>query len=104
MKLIRIVLFLAALIVGVSIGLSNRQAVELRLEPIPYAVDLPLFVIIFASIFVGLLIGAAAMWLRDGQVRRRAREAERRSRDLEREAASHDQGEKRPALPDSRAA
>lgn len=106
MKLIRIVLFLVALVVGISIGLSNRQLVELKLEPVPYAIDVPLFAVIFASIFVGLLVGALTVWLRDGRVRRRARQAEHRAHDLEREVQQTKERsrDERPALPGSRAA
>ncbi|WP_164516650.1 lipopolysaccharide assembly protein LapA domain-containing protein [Minwuia thermotolerans] len=106
MKFLKILLFLAILVIGVSIGLSNRQAVELRLEPVPYAIDLPLFVVIFAAMFAGLLIGALAMWLRDGRVRRRARQAEHRAQDLEREVRQSGDGERadRPALQKPKAA
>jgi uncharacterized integral membrane protein len=90
-KLIRLVIFLAAVIVGVSVGISNRQPVAIALEPIPYSIELPLFVVIFASLFVGILFGGLVVWWQDGRVRRRARRAEVRAVKLEKELADTEQ-------------
>jgi len=90
MKLIRLVLFLILAIVGISVAISNRQPVDLALEPIPFAISVPLYWIIFASLFAGILIGAFTMWWRDGRVRRRARRAESQARTLEKELKTGD--------------
>lgn len=85
MKLLRWIVLPPALLVAISIGASNREPVTLRLEPVPYAMEIPLFAVIFAAVFVGILVGAAAMWLRDGRVRRQARAARSRAAGLERD-------------------
>ncbi len=90
MKLIRLVVFLAVALVGISIAISNRQPVTLALEPLPYAIDVPLYLVIFAVLFIGVLVGAFAMWWRDGRVRKRARRAEGQANALQKELASEE--------------
>lgn len=97
MKIVRLFLFLIAVVVGVSIGISNRQPVTLGMEPIPYAIEVPLFLVIFGCLIVGIIFGGIFVWWRDGQVRKRARQAETRAGKLERELSSHE--EERAGLP-----
>ncbi|WP_416897054.1 MAG: LapA family protein [Minwuia sp.] len=85
MKLIKLIVFLAAIIVGVSIGISNKEPVTLALEPIPYAVEFPLYLVIFACFLAGMIFGGIVVWFRDGRVRKRARSAESRAGELARE-------------------
>lgn len=87
-------LFLAvfgALLVAVS--LANREFVTLKLVPEGIAdnvplnpqIDLPLFVVIFGGILVGLAVGFIWEWLREHAVRSKAAESGREVRRLERE-------------------
>lgn len=92
MRILRWLLLPPAVVLGISVGASNRDIATLRLEPLPYAIDLPLYAVIFAAGFAGLLVGAAAMWWRDGSVRRRVRQERHKARDLEQELArEHDE-------------
>ncbi|MFV2002386.1 MAG: lipopolysaccharide assembly protein LapA domain-containing protein [Paracoccaceae bacterium] len=90
-------LFLAALaIVLVSIALANRDPVTLRLMTddlaalagVPNAATLPLFLVIFAGIIGGILIGFVWEWLREHKHRAEAasqrRERERLQREVDR--------------------
>ena len=88
MKIVKLALFLIAIVVGVSIGISNRQAVTLALEPLPYSIELPLFIVMFGCLLIGLIAGGIVVWWRDGQVRRRARRAESRAGKLEKELSN----------------
>lgn len=78
--------FLGALgLVLISVALANRGPVSLTLLPdafadlsgLQYSVSLPLFVVIFASIIAGLLIGFFWEWLREYKHRSGKSRAER---------------------------
>ena len=63
----------------------NRQVVDVDFFPLPYQVTLPLFVVLFAGIFIGLAAAGLATLL--GRMRRaaRTRSAEKRAASLERQ-------------------
>jgi len=82
-------LFLACLAIFlVTVALANRAPVELRLLPddlaalagISTIVTLPLFLVIFGGIVIGLLIGFVWEWLREHK-HRAAVAAERREKE-----------------------
>lgn len=104
MKLIRLIIFLIAIVVGISIGISNYQPVRLALEPVPFSIELPLYIIIFACFLAGMIFGGLVVWWRDGQVRKRARRAEQKAGQLERELASEAVTGGQSNLPATRAA
>ena len=73
MKVIRVAFWVIIAVVLVLIGLSNRVVVTLRALPETLAaqlgqspdVDVPLFVVIFAGVALGLLVGFVWEWLRE---------------------------------------
>jgi uncharacterized integral membrane protein len=82
---------LAVLIIGFAV--ANRQAVTVSFDPFDssqpaYSSTLPLFVIIFLLVIVGVLAGGIAAWLRQGKWRSAARRAEAQNRELTAEVAS----------------
>ncbi|WP_137702905.1 lipopolysaccharide assembly protein LapA domain-containing protein [Marimonas lutisalis] len=86
--------FLAALaVVLISVAMANRGAVELRMLPeelgtlfgINRSVELPLFIVIFAAIVAGLLIGFVWEWLREHKHRAQAVRKDGEVRELKRE-------------------
>lgn len=87
-------LFLAVLgIVLVAVASANRQTVTLRLLPqdmdaflgFGWAVDVPLFLAIFAGIVAGLGIGFVWEWFREAKHRAAASAHKREAGRLERE-------------------
>jgi putative membrane protein len=54
-------------------AVSNRALVTISLWPLPFEVDLPLFLPIMVALLVGLGIGFAFEWLLQGKHRRAAR-------------------------------
>ena len=95
-RLLRYVL-LALLTVGLLIFASaNRAPVMLRLLPDDFAalfgqawqIEVPLFVVLFAGIIIGLLIGFVWEWLREHKHRRVASTKTREVSKLERELAA----------------
>ncbi len=86
--------FLAALaVILVTVALANRDLVTLNLLPaelasltgLSFAVSLPLFVVIFAAIIGGLLIGFVWEWMREYKHRSAATTHKREKEKLARE-------------------
>lgn len=77
----------------ISVAVANRQMVSLQLVPTEVAgwfqmnpgVDLPLFIVIFGSIIVGLLVGFVWEWVREHNQRAEAARQAREMRRMERE-------------------
>ncbi len=70
------------LIVGIALivfAVSNRQITEISFAPLPYSILIPIWAVLFAGIFIGLIISAFVTgWLRlEGFTKRR--KAERRA-------------------------
>jgi hypothetical protein len=85
---------LALLAVGlIAVSLANRQMVTLKVLPDGIAeylplnpsISLPLFLVIFAGIVLGLAIGYLLEWLREMSIRSEASSKGREVRRLERE-------------------
>ncbi len=88
--------FLAALgLLLLVVALANREVVTLRLLPVEmggflgfnWAIDLPLFLVVFAGIVAGLLIGFVWEWLREHKHRAEAATAKREAAKLERQVS-----------------
>jgi len=70
-----IVVPLAAILIAFAV--ANRQSVTVSFDPFSatnpaYAATLPLFVLIFVLVILGVVIGGAAAWLRQAKWRRTA--------------------------------
>ena len=65
-------------VVAVVLSVANRQAVTFSVDPFgltasALSLTAPLFVVLFAAIAVGVLVGGIATWLGQGRWRRLAR-------------------------------
>ena len=77
----------------IAVALANRGMVEIKLLPDELAglfalsprIELPLFLIIYGGILVGLLVGFIWEWLREHTLRAEAARTARDKRRLERE-------------------
>ncbi len=77
----------------IIVALANRQIVTLTLLPedlavfsgLSWQIQLPLFLVVFAGILAGLLIGFVWEWLREYKHRSEASRAKRDTAKLERE-------------------
>ncbi len=87
MKRFSWILTLPLIMVAVVFSIANRELITLDLWPFDLSLQPPLFVVLLASLFLGLLIGGLAAWLSAGRTRRRGRQARRRVAELEREVA-----------------
>lgn len=85
LRRIVLVLILLPLSLGViALAVANRHAVQLVLDPFAgeggLALAVPLFVVVFTALILGVLLGGSAVWFRQGRYRRAAREAGREAR------------------------
>jgi lipopolysaccharide assembly protein A len=91
MRLIKLALLGVLMLAIVVLSLANRDPVTLKLLPegladiLPYQLQVPLFAVILASIFAGLMIGYILEWLREHKHRRMATQKSREASRLERE-------------------
>jgi uncharacterized integral membrane protein len=83
-----IVVPIAAVIIAFAV--ANRQTVTVSFDPFSstspaYAATLPLFVIVFAVLILGVLVGGIAAWMRQSKWRRTARRLDTEVRALQAE-------------------
>ena len=96
MRILRVILLFVLALALVSVAMANRALVPLQLLPSDLAVligvnwemELPLFLVIFASIIAGLLIGFVWEWLREHKHRATASRSTKTVAKLERELAA----------------
>jgi uncharacterized integral membrane protein len=86
-KLVTILVLLPIAIVIVMFAVANREIVTISFDPFDtahpaFALKTPLFLLIFALVAVGVLVGGIAAWLRQHKWRTRARRAEAEAREL----------------------
>lgn len=67
MKLLRWIVLPPIIVLVMAIAVANRGAVTFSLDPFDQAspalsVDLPLFLIVLVSVFLGILVGGMGAW------------------------------------------
>ena len=96
LKYLRYLVLLAIALCLLTLALANRAPVTLKALPDDLAglaaaqwqVDLPLFVVIFGGVAIGLLIGFVWEWLREHRYRSEAGTKAAEARRLQRELAA----------------
>ena len=86
-KLVTALILIPLAIVIVAFAIANREIVAVSFDPFDssapaYAIKMPLFILIFVLIGVGVVVGGIAAWLRQSKWRTRARRAEAAAREL----------------------
>jgi len=89
-RIVSILIVVPLAIVIVAFAVANRQSVTVSFDPFSsanpaYATTIPLFVLIFALLILGVLVGGVAAWFRQGRWRRTARRLEGEVRTLHQE-------------------
>lgn len=74
-------------VVVVLLALANRSVVMVSFDPFSsdapaFSLTMPLFVLIFATVALGVIIGGVASWLMQGRHRRAARDSRREATKL----------------------
>lgn len=86
-KIVTAAILIPLAIIIVAFAVANRQAVTVSLDPFDavnpaYSVTLPLFLIVFAILIVGVVVGGVAAWLRQASWRRAARRLDNEVRQM----------------------
>ena len=76
-------LALPTAIILIGFALANRSIVKISLDPISsespwFALNTPLWTVLFAGIFIGLVVGWIAAWINQGKWRKAAHTARTR--------------------------
>lgn len=99
----------------IILSIGNKDAVTFSFYPLPFAMDVPLFALILAGGFLGVLLGSLKTWMSDGKARRENRQGKRDLLKLqgevsrltqqleEKEAASQEAASQNLSLTDQRA-
>jgi len=77
--------FLVLAIFLILFAVSNRDTVSVAFWPLPFLVDMPLYLLCVLSLVIGTLIGVATAWMAGHGKRRELRSRRRRIEALERE-------------------
>jgi uncharacterized integral membrane protein len=93
------ILFGLFALLAIVFAANNFGPVALDLWPLPYTVELPVFLLIVGMIFLGFLGGLLASWLAGARRRRKGREQRRELKSLQSEKESRAQ-DRRAALED----
>jgi uncharacterized integral membrane protein len=93
-KIVAALILVPLAVIIIAFAVANRQTVTVSLDPFSGAepaasVTLPLFALILLLLIVGVVIGGAASWLRQGRWRGAARRLERDLRELRQKFEAH---------------
>jgi len=85
MKAIYWAVTLVVAVLLIPFALSNREPISLAFWPLPFLIDLPLYLLVLLLLLAGFVSGAAATWIAARRMRRELRRRRRRVETLERE-------------------
>jgi len=105
-KFLTTVIVIALFVLFVVFAVANRHEVTVSVDPFnsgdPVLTQtMPLFVLIFVLVAVGVVVGGIAAWLKQHKWRTRARRAEAEARDLRARLAAGEQRRNLPAVVDA---
>lgn len=98
-KLVGWFVLLPLCVVLAVFALANRHVVEVRFDPLSATnplvdpIEVPMFLVIYAMLIAGVILGGIASWFAQGKQRREKRQWRKRARELEEAGA-------RPTHPD----
>ena len=77
-RIVTVLVFIPLAIVLIALAVANRGPAAFTIDPFNpgnpgLTVSLPLFVLLFAALAIGLVVGGVATWLRQGRYRKAAR-------------------------------
>lgn len=78
-RFLLIVVFVPLAVVLIALAVANRGLTAFTLDPFnpgnpALTLQLPLFVLLFAALAIGLIVGSIATWLKQGRYRKLARQ------------------------------
>lgn len=102
-RFLTIVILVPLAVILIALAVANRGAQPFTIDPFnpgnpALTIDWPLFVYLFIAFVLGLLVGGAATWLRQGRYRKQARRHAEEARSLREEVTSAKPAPQRPAI------
>lgn len=93
-KILAIIVLVPIAIIAIALSVANRHAVALSLDPFnstdpAVVISMPLFVLVFGAIAVGVLLGGVGTWLGQGRWRRQTRKLRTELKGVQRETAQY---------------
>jgi uncharacterized integral membrane protein len=103
-RFLTIVILVPLAIILIALAVANRGFAPFTIDPFnpgnpALTVSWPLFVYLFIAFAIGLVVGAAATWLKQGRYRKQARRHAEEARGLREEVARARPAPPRPAIP-----
>ena len=91
LRFVKLVVLVPVAVALVVLSVANRHFVTLALNPFRpedqvLSVSMPLFVLVFAAMIVGVVIGSLVTWFAQGRYRKRARDEAHEARKWREEA------------------
>jgi uncharacterized integral membrane protein len=89
-RIVTAVIVVPLAVIIIAFAVANRQSVTVSFDPFSaanpaYAATLPLFILIFVLVILGVIVGGIAAWLRQSKWRRTARKLDADVRALHQE-------------------
>ena len=86
-KIVSAIILIPLAVIIVMFAVANREIITVSFDPFDsahpaFALKMPLFILIFALVALGVVVGGIAAWLRQHKWRARARRAEAQAREL----------------------
>lgn len=80
-RFLTVVIFIPLAIMLIALAVANRAAVAFTIDPFNpgnpgLTASLPLFVLLFVALMLGIIIGSLATWWRQGRYRKAARRSQ----------------------------
>lgn len=100
-RIVTVIVLVPLAIILIALAVANRVATPFTLDPFHpgnprLTVEMPLFVWLFAALVLGLLVGSAATWFRQGRYRRLARQRGSEVRNMREQTAKAPAGQALP--------
>jgi uncharacterized integral membrane protein len=101
-RFVLILVFVPIAIVLVALAVANRGGVAFTLDPFnpgnpALTWQMPLFVLLFGAVALGMIVGSLATWARQGRYRKLARQRGQEADALKQAAASRAPAQSPPA-------
>ena len=86
-RVVLVVIVVPIAVILIALAVANRHMTAFTLDPFnpgnsALTLQLPLFVMLFLTLIVGMIIGSLATWLRQGRYRKEARVQRREVKNL----------------------
>ncbi|MGE5475919.1 MAG: lipopolysaccharide assembly protein LapA domain-containing protein [Bacteroidales bacterium] len=88
MRLIGWLLALPLSLLAMVFAVANRHDLRLELWPLPWSLELPVYLAVLGPLVLGMVVGGVVAWVAGHKARAAARHHRRRAESLERQLAA----------------